>query len=72
MTPDDAALPTHPFEALLGGEPQENGTALQALLDGEGGAYRDAVLLNSAARPSPGGTRHDAARRRGERRAVHR
>ncbi|WP_371153454.1 anthranilate phosphoribosyltransferase [Jannaschia sp. 2305UL9-9] len=49
ITPDDAGLPTHPFEAILGGEPAENGEAFGALLDGKPGAYRDAVLLNSAA-----------------------
>ena len=49
ITPDDAGLPTHPFEAILGGTPAENGVAFRALLNGEGGAYRDAVLLNSAA-----------------------
>ncbi|UWQ16621.1 anthranilate phosphoribosyltransferase [Jannaschia sp. M317] len=49
ITPDDAGLPTHPFEAILGGEPEENGRAFRALLDGKTGAYRDAVLLNSAA-----------------------
>ncbi|MFT5364813.1 MAG: anthranilate phosphoribosyltransferase [Dinoroseobacter sp.] len=47
--PDDAGLPVHPFEAILGGTPQENGTAFKALLDGEASAYRDAVLLNAAA-----------------------
>lgn len=49
ITPADAGLPTHPFEAILGGTPAENGVAFRALLNGEGGAYRDAVLLNSAA-----------------------
>ena len=49
ITPDDAGLPTHPFEAILGGEPAENGAAFRALLDGRAGAYRDAVLLNAAA-----------------------
>jgi anthranilate phosphoribosyltransferase len=33
----------------LGGTPAENATAFSALLDGAVGAYRDAVLLNSAA-----------------------
>ena len=47
--PDDAGLPVHPFEAILGGTPAENGAAFRRLLDGELGAYRDAVLLNSAA-----------------------
>ena len=47
--PEDAALPVHPFESILGGTPSENATALRALLDGAPGAYRDAVLLNAAA-----------------------
>lgn len=49
VTPDDAGLPWHPFEHLLGGTPAENALALRALLDGSTGAYRDAVLLNAAA-----------------------
>lgn len=47
--PEDAGLPVHPFEAILGGSPEENGRAFRALLGGESGAYRDAVLLNAAA-----------------------
>ena len=47
--PEDAGLPEHPFEAILGGSPAENAAAFRALLDGAVGAYRDAVLLNSAA-----------------------
>ena len=47
--PEDAGLPVHPFEAILGGTPEHNGKAFRALLDGETGAYRDAVLLNAAA-----------------------
>ncbi|MDE3079992.1 MAG: anthranilate phosphoribosyltransferase [Paracoccaceae bacterium] len=49
VTPEDAGLPRHPFEAILGGTPAENAAALRALLDGATGAYRDAVLLNAAA-----------------------
>ena len=49
LTPDEAGLPTHPFAAILGGTPEENGRAFRALLDGAPGAYRDAVLLNAAA-----------------------
>jgi anthranilate phosphoribosyltransferase len=49
MHPEDAGLPTHPFEAILGGTPEENGAAFRALLGGTPGAYRDAVLLNAAA-----------------------
>ncbi|MCV6596042.1 MAG: anthranilate phosphoribosyltransferase, partial [Mangrovicoccus sp.] len=47
--PEDAGLPVHPFEAILGGTPEENGVAFAALLEGAPGAYRDAVLLNAAA-----------------------
>ncbi|EYD72455.1 anthranilate phosphoribosyltransferase [Limimaricola hongkongensis] len=49
ISPSDAGLPEHPFEAILGGTPEQNGRALSALLDGAPGAYRDAVLLNAAA-----------------------
>ncbi|MCB1335912.1 MAG: anthranilate phosphoribosyltransferase [Maritimibacter sp.] len=49
LHPEDAGLPVHPFEDLLGGTPEENGKAFAALLAGEKSAYRDAVLLNSAA-----------------------
>ncbi|MDB2407034.1 anthranilate phosphoribosyltransferase [Jannaschia sp.] len=49
ITPDDAGLPTHPFESILGGDPVENGRAFRALLHGTPSPYRDAVLLNSAA-----------------------
>ena len=47
--PEDAGLPEHPFEAILGGAPEENAQRFAALLDGEASAYRDAVLLNAAA-----------------------
>lgn len=47
--PEDAGLPVHPFEAILGGSPEDNGKAFSALLEGTPSAYRDAVLLNSAA-----------------------
>ncbi|MEO0829774.1 MAG: anthranilate phosphoribosyltransferase [Pseudomonadota bacterium] len=47
--PEDAKLPEHPFEAIVGGTPEENGKAFAALLDGEKSAYRDAVVLNAAA-----------------------
>lgn len=49
LHPEDAGLPVHPFDAILGGTPEENGKAFRALLDGEPSAYRDAVLLNAAA-----------------------
>ncbi len=47
--PEEAGLPVHSFEAILGGTPAENASALKALLDGAPGAYRDAVLLNASA-----------------------
>ena len=47
--PEDAGLPVHPFEAILGGTPAQNAVAFRALLNGQTGAYRDAVLLNAAA-----------------------
>lgn len=47
--PDDAGLPVHPFEDILGGTPAENAVAFRALLNGGQSAYRDAVLLNAAA-----------------------
>ncbi|EBA11710.1 anthranilate phosphoribosyltransferase [Roseobacter sp. CCS2] len=47
--PEDAGLPEHNFRDILGGTPDENATAMSALLDGAQGAYRDAVLLNAAA-----------------------
>ena len=49
LHPEDAVLPVHPFEAILGGTPEQNGAAFRALLDGEASAFRDAVLLNSSA-----------------------
>lgn len=47
--PDDAGLSTHPFQSIKGGKPEENAKAFKKLLNGEKSAYRDAVLLNSAA-----------------------
>ncbi len=49
LHPEDAGLTVHPFEAIRGGAPEENGAAFAALLDGAPGGYRDAVLLNAAA-----------------------
>lgn len=45
----DAGLPSAPVDALRGGDPAYNAAALRALLQGEHGPYRDAVLLNAAA-----------------------
>ena len=49
ILPEDAGLPRHPIAAIHGGDPVYNAAALRRLLDGETGAYRDAVLLNAAA-----------------------
>ncbi|MFW8636415.1 anthranilate phosphoribosyltransferase [Cribrihabitans pelagius] len=49
IRPEDAGLRAHPFEAIVGGTPEENAAAFRALLDGAASAYRDAVLLNTAA-----------------------
>lgn len=49
IVPEDAGLPRHPLAAIRGGDPVYNAAALRRLLDGEHGAYRDAVLLNAAA-----------------------
>ncbi|MBN8483329.1 MAG: anthranilate phosphoribosyltransferase [Sphingomonadales bacterium] len=49
VSPDDAGLFPHPLEELRGGDAAFNAEALRRLLQGEAGAYRDAVLLNSAA-----------------------
>jgi anthranilate phosphoribosyltransferase len=49
ITPEAAGLRSHPAEALRGGDAAFNAAALRRLLAGEGGAYRDAVLLNAGA-----------------------
>jgi anthranilate phosphoribosyltransferase len=49
ISPSDAGLASHALEDLRGGDAAYNAAALRRLLDGEQGAYRDAVLLNAAA-----------------------
>lgn len=49
LHPEEAGLPVHPFDDIVGGTPEENAIAFNALLDGVHSAYRDAVLLNAAA-----------------------
>lgn len=49
LSASDAGLPHAPASAIRGGDAEFNAAALKALLMGEQGAYRDAVLLNSAA-----------------------
>lgn len=48
IAPEDAGLERRPLAELRGGDPAFNADALRRLLLGEHGAYRDAVLLNSA------------------------
>lgn len=47
--PEDFGLTPYPFEEIIGATPTENAKALSDLLKGEKSAYREAVLLNSAA-----------------------
>ena len=49
VSPEEAGLRRWPLAAVKGGDAPENAAALTRLLDGEPGAYRDIVLLNSAA-----------------------
>ena len=49
VTPEEAGLSRSPLDAIKGGEPAENASELLALLDGKKSAYRDTVVLNSAA-----------------------
>lgn len=49
VTPKDAGLPEAKLTALKGGEAAKNSEALSAVLAGKPGAYRDIVLLNTAA-----------------------
>ncbi|RKF23296.1 anthranilate phosphoribosyltransferase [Altericroceibacterium spongiae] len=48
IQPRDAGLPCHPITAIRGGDAAFNADALRRLLMGEPGAYRDAVLFNTA------------------------
>lgn len=53
IKPEDAGLPEHPFGQILGGAPADNAAKLRAVLDHDPApdlrAFRDAVLLNTAA-----------------------
>ncbi|UWQ81058.1 anthranilate phosphoribosyltransferase [Leisingera sp. S132] len=49
LHPEDAGLPVHDFDKIIGGTPAENAMAFRVLLQGTPSAYRDAVLLNAAA-----------------------
>ena len=49
VTPEEIGVARVSLAALKGGDTEENAAALTALLDGAKGAFRDIVLLNSAA-----------------------
>jgi anthranilate phosphoribosyltransferase len=49
VTPEDAGLPRAKLEDLKGGDGEQNARVLRAMLGGEHGPFRDAVLLGSAA-----------------------
>jgi anthranilate phosphoribosyltransferase len=49
VTPEEAGLCRAAGAALKGGDADSNAVALQAVLDGKPGAYRDVALLNAAA-----------------------
>jgi anthranilate phosphoribosyltransferase len=49
VTPEAVGLPRASLADLQGGDPQFNAQAIRDLLDGRKGAYRDVVLLNTAA-----------------------
>ena len=46
--PEDAGLPVSPISTIMGGDAAHNAAALQAVLEGSKGGYRDTVLLNAA------------------------
>ncbi|MBX3598437.1 MAG: anthranilate phosphoribosyltransferase [Rhizobiaceae bacterium] len=49
VQPSDVGLPMYSKEELRGGDPAANAGALNALLEGAPGAYRDTVLMNAGA-----------------------
>jgi anthranilate phosphoribosyltransferase len=49
VSPEEAGLARAPVEAIRGGDATVNAAALEALLRGAAGPYRDTVLLNAAA-----------------------
>ena len=49
VTPEDAGLTRVGGDALKGGDAEANAVALQGVLDGKPGAFRDVALLNAAA-----------------------
>ena len=59
ITPATAGLAEAPVAAIRGGDAAYNAAALRALLLGEPGPYRDAVLYNAAAALIVAGTEHE-------------
>lgn len=55
IDPKDAGVSNAPLADIRGGEPAENAVKLREVLAGEKGAYRDIVVLNSAAALLAGG-----------------
>ncbi len=49
ITPEEAGLPVARLEDLVGGDREHNAAVLRTMLEGEHGAYRDIVLMSSAA-----------------------
>jgi anthranilate phosphoribosyltransferase len=49
ITPEEVGFVRQPLTAIRGGDAAYNAAAVLRLLDGETGAYRNAVLINSAA-----------------------
>jgi len=49
ISPADAGIAVAKPEDLKGGTPDENAEAMKAMLQGEQGAFRDCVVLNTAA-----------------------
>jgi anthranilate phosphoribosyltransferase len=65
ISPADAGLKTVSMDALVGGDPATNASALRAVLNGATNAYRDIAVLNAAAGLIVAGlspTLNDAAR----------
>ena len=55
VSPSDIGLPMANTDDLIGGGPEDNAQALKALLEGKANAYRDIVILNTAAALFGGG-----------------
>jgi anthranilate phosphoribosyltransferase len=49
LTPEDFGLRRSPLDALKGGSPAENASAIRKIFQGEEGPRRDVVVLNAAA-----------------------